>query len=115
MIENIDSQWINHLDQMSKIREGVALRSLEQKSPLNIYTEEADKLFNLMKEKVAHKIIIDIHRCYNPKGIKIFFDKLFENKIISGERKEKLLKNYLITNKTINIDFTNFFKIKKYW
>ena len=113
MIENIDSQWINHLDQMSKIREGVALRSLEQKSPLNIYTEEADKLFNLMKEKVAHKIIIDIHRRYNPEGIKIFFDKLFENKIISGERKEKLLKNYLITNKTINIDFTNFFKIKK--
>lgn len=113
MIENIDSQWINHLDQMSKIREGVALRSLEQKSPLNIYTEEADKLFNLMKEKVAHKIIIDIHHRYNPEGIKIFFDKLFENKIISGERKEKLLKNYLITNKTINIDFTNFFKIKK--
>ena len=115
MIENIDSQWINHLDQMSKIREGVALRSLEQKSPLNIYTEEADKLFNLMKEKVAHKIIIDIHHRYNPEGIKIFFDKLFENKIISGERKEKLLKNYLITNKTINIDFTNFFKIKKSW
>ena len=113
MIENIDYQWINHLDQMSKIREGVALRSLEQKSPLNIYTEEADKLFNLMKEKVAHKIIIDIHHRYNPEGIKIFFDKLFENKIISGERKEKLLKNYLITNKTINIDFTNFFKIKK--
>lgn len=113
MIENIDSQWINHLDQMSKIREGVALRSLEQKSPLNIYTEEADKLFNLMKEKVAHKIIIDIHHRYNPEGIKIFFDKLFENKIISSERKEKLLKNYLITNKTINIDFTNFFKIKK--
>lgn len=115
MIENIDSQWINHLDQMSKIREGVALRSLEQKSPLNIYTEEADKLFNLMKEKVAHKIIIDIHHRYNPEGIKIFFDKLFENKIISGERKEKLLKNYLITNKKINIDFTNFFKIKKSW
>lgn len=113
MIENIDYQWINHLDQMSKIREGVALRSLEQKSPLNIYTEEADKLFNIMKEKVAHKIIIDIHHRYNPEGIKIFFDKLFENKIISGERKEKLLKNYLITNKTINIDFTNFFKIKK--
>lgn len=113
MIENIDSQWINHLDQMAKIREGVALRSLEQKSPLNIYTEEADNLFNLMKEKVAQKIIIDIHHRYNPEGIKIFFDKLFENKIISSERKENLLKNYLITNKTINIDFTNFFKIKK--
>lgn len=113
MLENIDSQWINHLDKMAKIREGVALRSLEQKSPLNIYTEEADKLFNSMKKKVAHKIIIDIHRRYNPEGMKIFFDKLFENKIISSERKEKLLSNYSINNKTINIDFTNLFKSKK--
>ncbi|MBQ4209043.1 hypothetical protein II654_01230 [bacterium] len=98
---------------MAKIREGVALRSLEQKSPLNIYTEEADKLFNSMKKKVAHKIIIAIHRRYNPEGMKIFFDKLFENKIISSERKEKLLSNYSISNKTINIDFTNLFKSKK--
>ena len=113
MLENIDSQWINHLDKMAKIREGVALRSLEQKSPLNIYTEEADKLFNSMKKKVAHKIIIAIHRRYNPEGMKIFFDKLFENKIISSERKEKLLSNYSISNKTINIDFTNLFKSKK--
>lgn len=113
MIENIDSQWVRHLDQMTKIREGVSLRSLEQKSPLNIYTEEADKHFNLMKKNVAHKIIIDIHRRYNPEGIKIFFDKLFDNKIISNERKEKLLKNYSINNKTINIDFSKIFKSTK--
>ena len=99
---------------MAKMREGVALRSLEQKSPLNIYTEEADKLFNSMKKEVAHKIIIAIHRRYNPEGIKIFFDKLFENKIISSQRREKLLKNYAINNKTINIDFTNFFNSKKF-
>ena len=66
-----------------------------------------------MKKNVAHKIIIDIHRRYNPEGIKIFFDKLFDNKIISNERKEKLLKNYSINNKTINIDFSKIFKSTK--
>lgn len=42
MIQNLDFQWTNHLDRMTKIREGVSLRSLEQRSPLNIYVEEAD-------------------------------------------------------------------------
>ena len=45
IIQNFDAEWTTHLDVMSKIREGVTLRSLEQKSPLNIYVEEADKHF----------------------------------------------------------------------
>jgi hypothetical protein len=40
---------------------------LEQRSPLNIYVEEADWHFNEMRKNVAHQIIISFHRLYIPK------------------------------------------------
>jgi preprotein translocase subunit SecA len=52
---------------MTKIREGVSLRSLEQRSPLNIYVQEADYNFNEMKKNVAHNSVISLHRIYIPK------------------------------------------------
>ncbi|MDR0739929.1 MAG: preprotein translocase subunit SecA [Mycoplasmataceae bacterium] len=67
MIQNLDFQWTNHLDRITRVREGVSLRSLEQRSPLNIYVEEADWHFNEMRKNVAHQIIISFHRLYIPK------------------------------------------------
>jgi preprotein translocase subunit SecA len=67
MIQNLDFQWTSHLDRMTKIREGVSLRSLEQRSPLNIYVQEADYNFNEMKKNIAHNSVISLHRIYIPK------------------------------------------------
>ena len=49
---------------MVKIREGVTLRSLEQRSPLNIYVNEADNHFNEMKSTVAHNVIMNINHIF---------------------------------------------------
>ena len=93
MIQNLDSQWTNHLDKMSKIREGVSLRSLEQRSPLNIYVEDADKNFGTMTKNVAHQVIISIHRLYIPKTNEGLIEKLFAKGYISLEDKNKALEN----------------------
>lgn len=66
MIQALDSQWTTHLDLMMRLREGVNLRSLEQRSPLNIYVDEADKHFSEMKRNVAHGVILNINRIYVP-------------------------------------------------
>lgn len=57
LISNIDEAWTQHLDAITKLREGVNLRAYEQKSPLNIYVEDADKLFNELKRKIAIRTI----------------------------------------------------------
>lgn len=57
LISNIDEAWTQHLDAITKLREGVNLRAYEQKSPLNIYVEDADKLFNELKRKIAIRSI----------------------------------------------------------
>jgi preprotein translocase subunit SecA len=49
---------------MTKIREGVSLRSLEQKSPLNIYIEESDNNFEALKLAVARNTIYAIHKFF---------------------------------------------------
>jgi hypothetical protein len=44
------------------------LRSLEQRSPLNIYVGEADKNFNIMKVHIAIGCIVAIHRMFVPNA-----------------------------------------------
>jgi preprotein translocase subunit SecA len=51
---------------MVKIREGVTLRSLEQRSPLNIYVEEADKFFTQMKHNISYRVITRYAKIYVP-------------------------------------------------
>ncbi len=60
LIEYMDTGWTTHLDLISKLREGVNLRAYEQKSPLNIYIQDADALFNKYKSDVAVNTISSI-------------------------------------------------------
>ena len=45
----IDYTWINHIDAMTKLRNGIYLRAYAQKNPLSEYTEEAFYMFEQMK------------------------------------------------------------------
>ncbi|GMO15280.1 MAG: preprotein translocase subunit SecA [Mycoplasmoidaceae bacterium] len=76
IIQNLDFNWTNHLDRVTKIREGVHLRSLEQKSPLNIYVEEADKDFKEMKVNVARSCVTALHRMFIPNAANDLKDQL---------------------------------------
>lgn len=67
-IQSLDVQWTAHLDKISKIREGAWLRSLEQRSPLNIYVEEADWNFNEMRKNIAHQVILSLHKIFLPRS-----------------------------------------------
>ena len=67
MVQSLDTNWTAHLDLMLRLREGVSLRSLEQKSPLNIYVDEGDAFFTELKKNVAHNVIVNISRIYVPK------------------------------------------------
>lgn len=60
IILNMDAAWTAHLEMISKLREGVNLRAYEQKSPLNIYIEDADILFLELKVQIANKVIRNV-------------------------------------------------------
>ena len=115
IIQNFDVEWTNHLDVMSKIREGVSLRSLEQRSPLNIYVEEAEKRFNILKKNTAHKVVLSIYRLYVPKAQETIVEKLHENMLLSNHHYNELKSKFATSNaKTINIDFGDILKDNKH-
>ncbi len=51
----IDRQWVDHIDTMSHLREGIHLRSYAQSNPLQQYIEEGFTLFEEMMNNIAQE------------------------------------------------------------
>ena len=69
ILVNIDKGWTRHLELISKVRESVNLRAYEQKSPLNIYIEEVDKMFQTLKHVIANRSMIEIVSFLKQRGL----------------------------------------------
>lgn len=68
LLTHLDQGWQKHLDLMSKLRDSVELRSLEQKSPLHIYVEESDRAFAKLLSDTAHASLTTF-LAYNIPGV----------------------------------------------
>lgn len=53
----MDRAWVNHIDIMSKLREGIHLRSYAQNNPLQAYVSEGFDLFEEMMDTVAREVV----------------------------------------------------------
>lgn len=62
LLSVIDYTWINHIDAMSKLRNGIYLRAYAQKDPLQEYTAEAFYMFEAMNSSIASEISSCIRR-----------------------------------------------------
>lgn len=107
LLVNLDQLWTKHIDKMTKLREGVNLRSLEQRSPLNIYIEDGNNLFEKMKMDVVRSVINQICHLSLPNEQ----DKIREELELltnSEEYKKKELENKNQTGQTSNINDDEF-------
>ena len=57
VLKIIDRQWIDHIDVMSELREGIHLRSYAQSNPLQQYIEEGYRLFEKMMSNIAKEVV----------------------------------------------------------
>ena len=53
----MDRAWQNHIDVMSKLREGIHLRSYAQNNPLQAYVEEGYELFENMMNTISSDVV----------------------------------------------------------
>ena len=58
VLKIIDQAWINHIDMMSKLKDGIHLRSYAQNNPLQAYVEEGYQMFEEMMARISK----DVHR-----------------------------------------------------
>ncbi len=56
-LRTIDRAWVNHIDVMSKLRDGIGLRGYAQNNPLQAYVEEGYQLFEEMMNSISNDIV----------------------------------------------------------
>ena len=56
LMKIIDTNWTNHIDRMSKLRDGIGLRSYANTNPLQSYINEGYQMFEDMKLKIAEEV-----------------------------------------------------------
>lgn len=57
VLRNMDRNWIEHIDIMSKLRDGIHLRSYAQTNPLQAYVSEGYQMFQEMMERIAREVV----------------------------------------------------------
>jgi preprotein translocase subunit SecA len=58
LLQNLDSQWKEHLASMDHLRQGIHLRSYAQKNPKQEYKREAFELFSEMLDSLKSEVIM---------------------------------------------------------
>ncbi|HIU70357.1 MAG TPA: preprotein translocase subunit SecA [Candidatus Enterosoma merdigallinarum] len=56
-LDCIDRRWTKHIDQMSKLRDAIWLRSYAQTDPLQAYTNEGFDMFEKMNANIATDVV----------------------------------------------------------
>ncbi|WP_301860145.1 preprotein translocase subunit SecA [uncultured Megasphaera sp.] len=57
MLRVVDSKWMDHLDAMDALKEGINLRAYGQKNPLVEYKFEAYEMFNEMIDSIKRTVV----------------------------------------------------------
>jgi len=61
-LRSIDEQWIDHLNMMDHLREGVSLRGYGQEDPVAVYAKEAFDHFETLKSSIQKDVISKVFR-----------------------------------------------------
>lgn len=64
VLRTIDAKWIDHIDAMSKLREGIHLRSYAQDNPLKAYTSEGYEMFENMMDAISNDVVAFCMNCH---------------------------------------------------
>ena len=53
----VDRAWVEHIDTMSKLRDGIHLRSYAQSNPLQAYVQEGYEMFEDMLARISQEVV----------------------------------------------------------
>jgi preprotein translocase subunit SecA len=88
-LQVLDNYWMEHINTMSHLREGIHLRGYAQEDPLRAYTMEGFDLFDSMLQKIDKDISIFLLKAEIRQNIE---RKEQTKKIITNDSEEKVTK-----------------------
>lgn len=57
ILNEVDTKWMDHIDSLSNLKEGIHLRSLGQEDPAVAYRIEGSNMFDSMTLEIAYDIV----------------------------------------------------------
>lgn len=57
LLKNVDMKWMEHLDAMDQLRQGINLRAYAQRNPVDEYKNEAFDMFQQMISEIQYETI----------------------------------------------------------
>ncbi len=57
LLQSVDNHWIDHIDAMDQLRQGIGLRAIGQQDPVIAYTDEGFNMFNEMNHHIKEDTI----------------------------------------------------------
>ncbi len=94
-LQVIDNYWMEHINTMSHLREGIHLRSYAQEDPLRAYTVEGFDMFDQMLQKIDQDLAIFLLRAeihLNVERKEVVKNKLTNEDTSSVKKKPKHVK-----------------------
>ena len=88
-LQVLDNYWMEHINTMSHLREGIHLRGYAQEDPLRAYTMEGFDLFDSMLQKIDKDVSIFLMKAEIRQNIE---RKEVSKKIITNDTEEKVAK-----------------------
>ena len=62
LLRTVDSHWMDHIDAMDQLKQGIGLRAYGQRDPVNAYTAEGFEMFDTMVEEIREQTAKTIFR-----------------------------------------------------
>ena len=88
-LQVLDNYWMEHINTMSHLREGIHLRGYAQEDPLRAYTMEGFDLFDSMMQKIDKDVSIFLLKAEIRQNIE---RKPQEKKLLTNDTEEKPVK-----------------------
>ncbi len=62
LLRTVDSHWMDHIDAMDQLKQGIGLRAYGQSDPVNAYTAEGFEMFDAMIDEIREQTAKTIFR-----------------------------------------------------
>lgn len=69
LLKNVDSKWMDHIDNMHRLKQGIGLVAYGQKDPVVVYKQEGYEMFEEMTEAIARDTVTTLCKAVIEKTV----------------------------------------------
>ncbi|MDU5079708.1 preprotein translocase subunit SecA [Tissierella sp. P1] len=69
LLQVVDSKWMDHIDAMDQLRQGIGLRAYGQEDPVRAYQNEGFDMFNEMTHSIWEDTVRFLYQVENPEKV----------------------------------------------